>query len=1016
MKAWKKYLIAFSIIVILFLTFWPQLLHTEIIKTAREEMEEHLEAKVIFSDLTISIWKNFPGLTLSLSDLSAVQSQHTADTLLLCEQLSLVVNVFDYVRHGVIDVKKIELENPVLDARIYADGTSNLSIIKHEANHSHDSLAANIQLHLEHFLLHNATISFNDYASNVHMKLEQLEGEAMGDFSRKFFELTTDLTCQKSFLEIDEDTWFDNKAIGVQISSHIDHEKNTYKILKSNVVINHLAFQLDGALEVLSDRYGVDMKFASANSTLAELFSLSDFFRQKIKNIETNGKMDLGGFVKGYYIPGTDSIPTFEAKIAIKDGSFKMDTLEETMEGIHFNLLVSNNRGIIDSTNIVLDSIFFYIQDRSVQGHAEIQHLTNSKIDALFSGSIKAEELLEIYPIEGMKARGLLDFKIEVDGRYSKLKGRSILPHIVFDVELSSGKLKYDSQPDSLSNVSFHLTGTCPQGRWEHSSISLSHLKMNIADSPVEGRFAINDFSKPRIDAYLNASLELEDILNSYPIEGTAMRGTLNTQVTINGLYNPTQKQYPKINAAISVVDGFLATVNYPKPLKNVQLKAELKNASSRLETAALKIEKFTYDLDDDELFEVRGTIIDFTKYFYDLSIKGTTDLEKLSAIYPMIEGTLKGKVFSDFSISGSLADLELNRYDRTKARGTLQLKDVSIESNSLARTVQIPTASFHLTPEVLKLDTLHLITGRSSLWASGQLYDYLSFFTKDNDKIMARLKVQSDTVDLNEWKSLFTSSKDNALPVTTKPQSTTAWKVPATLDFDLDSDLKNVFYQDMILQDMKGQILIKEGVMSINKSKFNSLNAKFNASGKYDSRNEDHPLFDFKLLIEDLDIQRAYKEIALVRELLPVTADAEGLFSVDYSLQGELNHDMYPKTETLIGNGTMYIAEAKINGMKMFEQLSKAAKKDEMKDPHLKDFSMESEIKNNKVYVKPFKLKVSGFNTEIEGITDIAGAVNYVVKVQLLPLNMLKLPFHVTGTYNNPKVILGKGHELPKM
>jgi AsmA protein len=1016
MKTWQKILIASILMVVLLFTFWPQLLHKEIIKIAREEMEEHLEANVNFADLDVSLWRNFPGLTISLCNLSIAQKQHPTDTLLVCSELSIVVNVLDYLTEGAIDVKKIELESPILKGEVYADGTSNLSIVKHDVQHSHDSLSSTLQLHLEHFILHNASVAFDDYISHVHVNFDQLDAEAVGDFSKNFFELTTNITSQKSTVRVDGDSWFMNKALGLEVSSHVDVNKNHFKILKSNVVINHLTFQIEGVIEILSDRYGLDIQFASANSTLTELFSLTDFFKRKIKNITTTGTMNLGGFVKGYYVPGTDTIPMFETKLSIRDGSFKLKTLEETMEGIHFNLVVKNERGLLDSTNIALDSIFFYIQDRSVRGHAKISHLKDSKIDAFFSGSIKVEELMEIYPVEGLNAEGLLDFKIEVDGKYSSLNWPATLPHIDFDIELWDGKLKFDALPDSLNNVSFRFTGSCPQGQWQHSSVSLTHLKMNIADSPIEGRFAVNDFSKPRISAYLNAALELEDILASYPIEGTAMSGTLNTQININGLYNPTQRQFPKVDAFLSIENGFLATVTYPKPLRNVHLKAEFKNTSSSLETALLNIEKFTYDLDDDELFEVKGTIRDFTKYFYDLSIKGTTDLEKLSAIYPMIDGGIQGKIFSDFSISGSLADLELNRYDRTKARGSLQLKNVSIESKSLARKIQIPVASFHLTPEILKLDTLHLITGRSTLWASGELHDYLSFFTKDNDNIMARLKLKSDTLDLNEWKSLFTSTTDKSISITTKPKSSSAWRVPTTLDFDLDSDLKNVFYQDMKLQDMKGQILVKEGVLSINQSTFNSLNAKFNASGKYDSRKADHPNFDFKLLIDDLDIQRAYKEIALVRELLPVTADAEGLFSVDYSLRGEVDQNMYPKTETLVGMGKMYIAEAKINGMKVFEQLSKAAKKDEMNDPHLKDFSMESEIKNNKVYVKPFKLKVSGFNTEIEGITDIDGAVNYIVKIQLLPLNMLKLPFHVSGTYDNPKVILGKGHELPKM
>ncbi|WHZ08020.1 MAG: hypothetical protein OJF59_001773 [Cytophagales bacterium] len=34
---------------------------------------------------------------------------------------------------------------------------------------------------------------------------------------------------------------------------------------------------------------------------------------------------------------------------------------------------------------------------------------------------------------------------------------------------------------------------------------------------------------------------------------------------------------------------------------------------------------------------------------------------------------------------------------------------------------------------------------------------------------------------------------------------------------------------------------------------------------------------------------------------------------------------------------------------------------------------------------------------------------LNYLIKTQLLPLNLVKVPFHITGTYDNPKVALGK-------
>lgn len=73
------------------------------------------------------------------------------------------------------------------------------------------------------------------------------------------------------------------------------------------------------------------------------------------------------------------------------------------------------------------------------------------------------------------------------------------------------------------------------------------------------------------------------------------------------------------------------------------------------------------------------------------------------------------------------------------------------------------------------------------------------------------------------------------------------------------------------------------------------------------------------------------------------------------------------------------------------------------------------SEIRDNKLYVKPFSLKVSGFNTDIEGVNNINGTIKYLVKIELLPITKLKIPFHVVGTYDKPKIELGKGHKIPE-
>jgi AsmA protein len=270
------------------------------------------------------------------------------------------------------------------------------------------------------------------------------------------------------------------------------------------------------------------------------------------------------------------------------------------------------------------------------------------------------------------------------------------------------------------------------------------------------------------------------------------------------------------------------------------------------------------------------------------------------------------------------------------------------------------------------------------------------------------------DTLDMNEWIKPTPAQNTIARTADTSSQNH-IMKISERIDFVFDSKIVYLKYEDFCISRLDGEIKVKDGVVSLKETGFNSLNASFTLNGDYDSKDLNHPLFDFSVDIKDLDIHSAYKELGIIRELAPAAADAHGSFSISYKLKGELDQQMKIKTETMVGGGEIRIANAKINGMKIFDEISKAAKKGNIKDPHLKEFIMDTEIRNNKIFIKPFALDLSGFETDIEGVSDLSGAMAYIFRIKLIPIDKLKIPFHVTGTYDNPKVAIGKGHVLPE-
>jgi hypothetical protein len=483
--------------------------------------------------------------------------------------------------------------------------------------------------------------------------------------------------------------------------------------------------------------------------------------------------------------------------------------------------------------------------------------------------------------------------------------------------------------------------------------------------------------------------------------------------ILAKGLYSETKKKFPLVDAKMKLTDGSVQFKGYPHPIKEIHFTAEAISKTGDVKDAQFHLLKLTYSLED-EPFEVSGSISDLTNYQYALTASGKIDLSKISQVYPLDGIDLSGLIDSQITTSGSLSEIESGNYSRTSSSGTVNLTNIRVSGKKIINPIRIDLANFSFTPSKIVLSKLEGKFGKSRLKANGDIINYMNFALKKKDPVKIDFDVVCDTLDLNEWMPPVTAAGKPVAQVDTAKLKLSVIEVPRNIDFTFDSKIQHLKFDDLVISEMDGEITMKDGVMSLHEAGFNSLNAKFNVTGDYNTRDMAHPIFDFDLVIEELDINKAYNQVKLIQQLAPSAANTYGKLSVNYKLKGELAKDLQPKLETLSGGGALRIAEAKINGMKLFEEISKTAKKNEINDPHLKDFEMETEIRDSKIIVKPFSIKVSGFDADIEGFNTMSGMVNYLVKVELIPLTKIKVPFHVTGHYDNPKVAIGKGHSLP--
>src|ERR1051325_4353030 len=124
----KKILITVAVVAILVLGFLiaaPFIFKGKLIAIAKRELNNQLNAKVDFKDVGISIFRDFPNLTLCLEKLSIVNNApFEGDTLASIDAFSASVNIMSLIKGGAIDVRGIFIDKPKANIKVLKDGTA----------------------------------------------------------------------------------------------------------------------------------------------------------------------------------------------------------------------------------------------------------------------------------------------------------------------------------------------------------------------------------------------------------------------------------------------------------------------------------------------------------------------------------------------------------------------------------------------------------------------------------------------------------------------------------------------------------------------------------------------------------------------------------------------------------------------------------------------------------------------------------------------------------------------------
>ena len=457
-------------------------------------------------------------------------------------------------------------------------------------------------------------------------------------------------------------------------------------------------------------------------------------------------------------------------------------------------------------------------------------------------------------------------------------------------------------------------------------------------------------------------------------------------------------KNMPGWDFGLDVNKASIKYPDLPGTISNITIKAGSKFAGGdNLDKMTLDVDKFHADF--------VGNIIDarlkmrnpMTDPLLDSKLLAKINLATLGKVMPLAPGeSYTGKLNADVVVNGRMSALEREDYEAFKALGTLELFDMLYKSADLAEPVNVSKMVFRFSPQNLALEQLDAKMGKSDFAVNGTVDNYMGYIFRD-ELLKGDFKFTSNNIDLDQLMGTSTAAP-TAATTEAAPADPNAEPVliPNNVDFNLSTNIGKIRYNGIDIQQVNGNIKMKEEVASLDNMTMKAMGGTVGLKGNYNTKDHNKPGIDFGYNLKDIDIQSLTKSFLTIGKLAPVAKYAQGKISSTFDMKSSLTKSLEPIYSSLTGGGDLFTNMVTIQGFEPLKKLSDEIKMPKIATQTIKDLKAKFSFADGKVAVKPFNIKMSGIDTQIEGTTSFEQAIDYTMKMnipkEMIPPGMMKL------------------------
>jgi hypothetical protein len=675
-------LVALLIILILIPIFFKK----PIMNKVKEEMNNSLNAKVEFTDFTLSLIRGFPNFYVALENLSVVGiEEFENDTLVSFKKFSAKIDLISAIKMENIKIKSVFLEKPSVFAHILPNGKVNWDIVKPSADSIPEDTTASEPLEfkasLKKFEIRDARIVYLDDSSKMKAALDNWDLLLSGDFTASTTDATLKTSIEKVNFYMDNIRYLRDTRFAFDAILGADMDKMLFTIKDNEIKLNDLSMGVEGSVAMPAEDIDMDLKFNTKKADFKSLLSLVPaVYMKDFESVQTSGSLKLDGFAKGTYSEKT--MPNVGLTLVVDNAMFKYPDLPKSVDNINIDTKLYYDGVNDDNTTVDVNKFHMEMGGNPFDMTLHIKTpMSDMQLAGSFKGKIDFSSLTDVVPMDSITLKGLMESNIELEGRMSSIENEK------YEEFKADGTLR-------LTNFEFTSTDF-PQG--------IKIVETNMVFSP---RFVeLTSFNALMGKSDMNMTGRLSNFI-PYVFNNDTIVGSLNftsNLLDINEMMgSPTTPDEPvaEDTTALTVIEvpgnidftlnTRIGTIKYDNmDITNVLGTILVRNSKAVLNNLGMNMLEGSLVMNGEyNTQDVKSPLVDFNLNMKDFDIPATfTTFNTVQKLAPVAKSA-KDQISAEMAINTRMDEHMNPIYSTMQGKGKLMSNSIEIGNSKMFEKV----------------------------------------------------------------------------------------------------------------------------------------------------------------------------------------------------------------------------------------------------------------------------------------------------------------------------------------